>query len=231
MRANPSSIDVSGGFYTVAEAARLLGLERSQRILRWLHPTRNGAPAVVQRDYQKLGRQHEVSFLDLIEIKFVEHFRRVPISLQALRIAAQNAREELNVSHPFATGNVKFQTDRKQVFLETARLTGDRELLNLMTKQVGMYDVIEQSFASDLEFSVDGLAKAWRPSPNTAPNVLVSPAFAFGQPVISDRRVPTVALFEYWKANGQRADDAGKWFKVPPAHVEEAVRFELRPLH
>lgn len=124
MTAAPHTVDLNGGFYTVSEAVRLLGSDNAQSIVRWFQPTASGGEPVILRQYQKLGREHELSFLDLLEVRFVEHFRKQKISLQALRTAAKNARKELGVSHPFATSNVKFQTDRKQVFLETAKETG-----------------------------------------------------------------------------------------------------------
>lgn len=226
-----SSVNVNGGFYTVREAARLLGMENGNKIARWLAPTAGKTAPVVVRDYKRIGAHNEVSFLDLVELRFVLHFRRINISLQSLRIAAKNARDELKCSHPFATSNVKFQTDRRQIFLDTARETGDHELLNLMTKQVAIYDVIEQSFARDLEFDVDGLARLWRPAPADAPNVMVAPVFAFGKPVISQRRVPTRAIFDSWLANEHENEAVAEWFDIEPAEVEEAIRFELRPLH
>ncbi len=231
MIAASRSPDVSGGFYTVAEAARLLGLENRQRIVRWFAPTPRGGEPIIMRDYRRIGKEHELSFLDLMEVRFVEHFRQVKISLQSLRVASKTAREELGVSHPFATSNVKFQTDRKAIFLETARETGDKELLNLMTKQSAIYDVIESSFARDLEFDVDGFARQWRPAPSLAPNVIVSPSLAFGRPVVGNRLVPTRALFQSWMANANDRDAVADWFEVTPEAVDEAVRFELRPLH
>ncbi|WP_309622708.1 hypothetical protein [Novosphingobium sp.] len=224
-------MDVSGGFYTLTEAARLLGMESGRRVVNWLEPTRSGGAPVIERDYQRVGPVHEVSFLDLIEIRFVEHFRRTKISLQSLRVAAETARAELGVSHPFATCTAKFQTDRKQIFLETAEETGDLRLLNLMTKQVEMYDIIESIFARDLEFTVAGLAKKWVPVPNIAPNVMVSPLHAFGRPVISDRFIPTRTLFEFWIANERQSAEVADWFDVDESEVDEAIRFELRPLH
>lgn len=228
MREAAPQVDVNGGFYTVAEAARLLGLEGGRKISRWLAPTPTGRGPVILRDYLKVGRQHEISFLDLIEIRFVEQFRR-HISLQALRIAAENARDRLGVSHPFATGSVKFQSDRKKVFLETAEETGDRELLDLMTKQYVIYEAIEQSFAADLEFDASGFARMWRPAVNLAPNVIVAPMFAFGRPVVSNRRVPTRTLFESWRAHDGNSDQVADWFGVEQSDVNEAVKFELRP--
>lgn len=226
-----SSPDVGGGFYTVSEAARLLGIESKQRITRWLLPPSKGGEPIILRDYPKRGREHEVSFLDLMEIRFVEHFRRTKISLQSLRVAAHNARTELGVSHPFATSNVKFQSDRKKVFLETAKETGDRQLLDLMTKQVAIYEVIEQTFERDLEFNVDGFARSWKPAPSVSPNVTVAPSFAFGRPSIADRHVPTATLFQSWMVNDNDARLVADWFDVDVEAVNEAVRFELRPLH
>jgi uncharacterized protein (DUF433 family) len=226
-----NQIDVNGGFYTVAEAARLLGMEDHQRISRWLQPTAKGNDPVIVRDYPKIGREHEVSFLDMIEIRFVEHFRQRKISLQSLRVAAKNARRELGVSHPFATSSVKFQTDRKQVFLETAKETGDRFLLNLMTNQIEIYDVIESILIRHLEFDVDGFARQWRPDPAGSPNVVVAPIFAFGRPVISKRHIPTRTLFDSWLANDRNGSVVGDWFRIDKNDVDEAIRFELRPLH
>jgi len=231
MPATAKVTDVSGGFYTVSEAARLLGIESGQRITRWLTTGSAGAAPIILRDYRRIGREHELSFLDLMEVRFIEHFRQQKISLQALRVASKEARKELGVDHPFATSGVKFQTDRKQVFLETAKATGDKQLLNLMTKQIAIYEVIESSFARDLEFDVDGLARQWTPAPALAPNVLVSPQYAFGRPVIAERRVPTRALFECWKANGNDTAAVADWFEIDDGAVNEAIRFELRPLH
>lgn len=224
-------IDLNGGFYTVSEAVRLLGAENAQRIVRWFQPTASGGEPVILRQYQKLGREHELSFLDLLEVRFVEHFRRHKISLQALRVAAKNAREELGVSHPFATSNVKFQTDRKQVFLETAKETGDKFFLNLMTKQIEIYEFTEQFLARDLEFDLSGLARLWRPTPDTSPRVIVSPTFAFGQPVISERHIPTSTLYRTWKAEDGAIDAVADWHSVTPDDVRQAVLFEMRTVH
>ena len=223
--------DISGGFYTVAEAARLLGMENYQRVSRWLRPTASGNDPVIVRDYPKIGREHELSFLDLMEVKFVEHFRQRNISLQSLRVAAKNARRELGVSHPFAKSSVKFQSDRKQIFLDTAKELGDRMLLNLMTNQIEIYKMIEATFDKDLEFDVDGFARLWRPTPSLAPNVLVSPIFAFGRPVISDRRIPTKTIYDSWCANERTVSVVGDWLRIDIGEVEEAIRFEERPLH
>jgi uncharacterized protein (DUF433 family) len=100
-----------------------------------------------------------------------------------------------------------------------------------MTNQLEMYIFLEGFLAKDLEFDVAGLARAWRPASNTAPGVLVSPAFAFGQPVISDRHVPTSTLFHAWKAESGDLSSVAEWFEVEVSDVRQAVEFELRLAH
>ena len=231
MTLSTTTTNVSGGFYTVAEAAQLLGMDGGQRIVRWLTPPAKGGDPIIVRDYPKVGREHELSFLDLLEIRFVDHFRRLKISLQSLRVAARHARQELHVSHPFATDSVKFQTDRKRVFLETARETGDPKLLDLMTNHFVMYAAMERALEKNLEFDVSGLARLWRPAPEVAPSVFVSPVYAFGRPVVSRRHVPTATLFEAWKAEAGDDVAVSRWHDVTPDDVREAVDFEMRPLH
>ena len=217
-----SADGLTGGFYTVAEAARLLGLESPQRVTRWM----TGPDPVILRQYEKLGTQHEIGFLDLLEIRFIEHFRRRGISLQSLRVCARNARSALRMDHPFATSNLKFQTDRKRVFLETAEETGDPKLLDLMRNQYAIYPVIENSLARDLTFDVSGLASEWRPDAKNCPDVSINPMHAFGRPVVSAARVPTAAVFSLFNAEDGNVSVVAKWFCLSESETRQAVEFE-----
>jgi uncharacterized protein (DUF433 family) len=220
---NGSPADVlAGGFYTVAEAARLLGLESPQRVARWL----SGPEPVILRQYEKLGTQHEIGFLDLLEVRFIEHFRRRGISLQSLRRCAQNARAALGMDHPFATSDVKFQTDRKRVFLETAEQTGDRKLLDLMVNQYAIYPVIESFLARDLTFDASGLALEWRPDTSHYPDVAINPLHAFGRPAVADSHVPTAAVFNLFNAEKGNIAVVARWFGLTENETRQAVEFE-----
>jgi uncharacterized protein (DUF433 family) len=219
----------TGGFYTVREAARLLQIESAPRIRGWLTGYAHRAGPIIKRQYAPVSGIHELGFLDLMEIRFIEHFRKQKISLQSLRLAAKNARKELQQDHPFATSNVKFMTDRKEVFLHTAKTTGDKFLLNLMTNQIEIYEAFEQLLAEGVTFDPQsGVANRWSPMPAECPNVIVDPRIAFGHPVVAPRYVPTSALFNLWKAENGNAKGVASWFHVEEAAVTEAVRFELR---
>lgn len=220
---------LSGGFYTVTQAARLLGIESTRRIYGWLqgHPN-SGAEAIIRRQYQPLAGAQELGFLDLLEVRFVEHFRKQKISLQSLRRAAKNARDVLKQDHPFATSNVKFLTDRKEVFLQTARETNDRYLLNLMTNQIEIYEALEQVLAKGIAFDqTTGIAERWQPQPHEFPSIVVDPRIAYGKPFVSGGRVPTDALYSLWKAEGGNVHAVADWFEVDRGEVQQAIEFEL----
>ena len=149
------------------------------------------------------------------------------ISLQSLRKAAENARKELKLDHPFATSDVKFMTDRKEIFLHTAREEGDAFLLNLMTNQIEIYEALEQALAKDLTFDPrSGLALSWRPLPDDFPNVVVDPLIAYGQPVIEPSHVPTATLYGMWKAENRNLQAVAEWFEISIDRAQEAINFE-----
>lgn len=218
---------VDGGFYTLSEAARLLNMDSWHHLVRWLEPTASGA-AVVERQYPKIGPEHELGFYDVLEIRFFTHFRKY-VSLQSLRRAAENARKRLRLAHPFASSNIKFESDRKSIFLDTATETGEREFLNLMTNQIEIYDAIEQIIAKDISFDPGtGLADHWWPLRGFCPRVMVDPLKAFGQPHISDKSVPTSALFRLWRAEDGNSRVVADWYGIKADEVDEAVEFEVR---
>jgi uncharacterized protein (DUF433 family) len=216
------------GFYTVSDAARLLGIARKDRIRRWLGPANDSArPPVVLRDYPPDGGPQELSFLDLIEVRFVEHFRKVGFSLQSLRNAAQHAREEFKTQHPFALSNVEYMTDRKRILRKIAEEDGLR-IQDMHTGQFAFYDIIEQSIAKNLTFDPNTcLAREWRPHPTTCPDVVINPRFGFGQPTIGSQKIPTAALVRQVRAEEGDIGRVAAWWGVEPEIVTQAVEFEL----
>lgn len=209
------------GFYTVPEAARLLRIENKQRIYRWI----GGETAVIQRDYEPIGRAQELSFWDLFEIRFFETFRK-EFSLQFLRKVAAKARNNLKTKHPFALSAEKFVTDRKRIFQLTAEETGEK-IHDVLSDQYEMYEAIERIIAKGVEFSPTSLlAEEWSPLPE-CPRVIINPRYAYGQPVIGERRVPTSALYRLWKAEG-RVEKVASWYGIKSDEAREAIEFEVR---
>jgi uncharacterized protein (DUF433 family) len=214
-----------GGFYTVSEAARLLRMESSQRIYRWLE---GDGDAVIVRDYKPVGGSQELSFWDLFEVRFIEHFRSQNLSLQFLRKVAAKARAEFKTQHPFALYGSTFLTDRKRIFRQTAEELGEeKKTHDLLSGQYEMYEAIEKMLAKGVAFNPKTfLAEEWPPF-GECPNVIVNPRFAYGHPVISEKKIPTAAIFQLWRAQGDRKRVAG-WYGIDLMEIDEAIEFELR---
>ena len=223
---NTTDDPLLAGFYSFRDAARLLGVQNTNRIRGWLNgwPNSQSGP-IVRRDFMDLPT---VSFLDLMEMRFIEYFRRHLVPLQTLRRAASQARKDWDVSHPFALSKSKYLTDRRKVFAQSAESENDRHTWDLATNQYEMWLLLENSVARGVEFNpATALAEFWRPRSGDFPNVVVNPRFAFGQPVVGKRAVPTATLFSLYKAENGKAGRIADWFKISQDEVLEAVKYEI----
>ena len=226
----PAVDTTAAGYYTAREATRLLGLKQPAKLVAWLQGHRNSKSGpIIARDRSPVFGSQELSFLDLMELRFVEHFRRQGVSLPALRKAAETLRKMQRQSHPFATSQAKFMTDRKSVFFATAQELKDQVLLNLVTHQYAMYVIYEDALSNGVDFHPStGLARVWQPYPLEFPRIALNPLISFGQPVVLPFGIPTATIFSALKAeNGDTAAVAAE-FRIAEELVKEAVAFELR---
>jgi uncharacterized protein (DUF433 family) len=220
------------GFYTVPEAARLIRVGSTQRIYGWLrgYSGREVGP-LLTRDYDPINDVQELSFLDLMEVRFVEHFREHGVKVRSLRIASEKLRKEFRTKHPFALERVHLIADRADIFVdETLRASavesGDRRLRSLLTDNYVMYEAIKQSLLPGVTFdSKSHLARDWIPRPQEFPRIKIDPKVAYGQPA-TPSGIPTGTLHDAWKAEQQDADAVAYWYGIPSPEVLEAVRFE-----
>ena len=214
------------GFFTLRDAARLLKMDNTQRIRAWLTGWgKSKSGPVIDPDFD--GRV--VSFLDLMEARFVEHFRRQKVSMPTIRLAAQELRREWKTKHPLAYANSdKYLTDRRKIFAQAAESEGDKRTWDLATNQYEIWAALEASVAKNVAFDpATELARAWKPAGEEFPHVVVDPRLAFGQPVIGERPTPTAAIYKQWRAEGGNVARVAKWFRIQASSVTEAVEFEL----
>jgi uncharacterized protein (DUF433 family) len=214
------------GYYTVAEASRLLKIS-PLNIRRWL-----GGYTFTHRGECKempplwtpqlpRGEHHiELGFRDLIELRFVQAFINAGLGLKTIRYCLDFARECVKDDRPFSTR--RFQTDGRTIFLEGLRQSGDAELLDLKKKQYAFKQIIERTF-KDLDIENDAVTR-WRPY-NGKPSIVLDPARAFGQPIAAASGVPTVTLAEAVEAEGSIARVA-YLYEASPSVVRDAVQFE-----
>jgi hypothetical protein len=220
------------GFYTVGEAARLIRVGDAQRIYGWLrgYSGREVGP-LLTRDYEPIDDTQELSFLDLMEVRFVEHFREQGVKVRSLRIAAAKLRNEFKTDHPFALERVHLIADKADIFVdetlrESAAEADDPRLRSLLTDNYVMYEAIKQNLLPGVSFDPRShLPRKWVPRPKEFPNIAIDPKVAYGQPATKSR-VPASALFDAWKAEGENADAVAYWFEIPSPEVIEAVRFQ-----
>src|SRR5262245_10778680 len=126
--------DVIGrGVYGAADALRLINFHRTageatrsisrHTIARWLRGYDYEVKGVIHHsdplwrlDYANDDDLVELSFRDLIELRFVKSFRDVGLSLPTIRECFQRAVDAVHDQRPFSTQ--RFRTDGKTIFLE-----------------------------------------------------------------------------------------------------------------
>jgi len=210
------------GFYPVKDAARLLDHPNNRKIRAWLAGWKNNDP-IIDRDF---GDTDTVSFLDLMELRFVDFFRSHGVSMQTLRRASERLRQEWQTSHPFALKNAEYLTDRRSVFAQVAKENGDKVTYNAATGQHEMWETLEGVISRGVVFDPKtALAEQWRPRADFE-DVIIDPKVAFGKPVVMKTQVPTIALYRLWRA--ERSFSAvADWFQLEDQQVRSAVEFEL----
>ncbi len=212
------------GFFSISEAARLV--EVSPNLIQgWLNGyTNSHSGPVIERDFEGT---RTVSFLDLMELRFISVFRRQRVSMPTLRKAAERARLDWDVGHPLALSSEKYITDRKNIFAQSAEENGDQTTWDLATGQHEMWNTIERSIEKSIVFDPNTyLANLWHPRPGEFPKVIIDPHVAFGKPTVEGTNVPTSVLFRQWKAE-QSKERVADWFEVPKSVVDIAVDYEL----
>ena len=210
------------GLYTVPMAARILH-EEGARVRAWINGAQHSdALPIIQRQLPQIGGKTVLGFLDLIEARFIKHFRDLKLSPQAIRKFAEKLRERHHTDHPFAM-NKAFRTDGKVIFMETVEDENDRRILNLLNDNFEMGDVIEASLFESILYA-DDLACRWHPS-TRQPRVVLDPNFAFGRPTIEDIWIPTDTLATAAEAEGDLAAVAED-FEIDEGAVAQALAYE-----
>lgn len=222
------------GFYTVSEATRLIEVGNRRRILGWLqgYPKRTTG-ALISRDYQPIGNKQEMSFLDLLEVRFIEHFREQGVHIQTLRRCVETAREIWQTPKPLATSYIRFRARKdgrdvlaEEVLRPAAEEYNDPKLLGLFARQYEIYAVIRDTLDKGVSFDPHShFAVRWVPRPNKFPDIIVDPTVAYGRPT-GPSKVPTAVLYSAWIAEGRKLDPVADWYEIPITEAKMAIDFE-----
>ena len=228
-----SNEDKPVGAYGAAEALQLINFQRApqasgrrkiarQTVVRWLYGYEHGE-ALWRPDFLPTedAASLEVSFRDLIELRFVKTFRDAGLSLQTIRECFGRAVDVVHDERPFSTR--RFRTDGKTIFFEITDDVREGELVDLKHRQSVFHRIVEPSL-HDLEFDADVLAR-WFPLGISRKSIVVDPSRAFGRPIVSDGGVPTETIFRAVKADGS-PERVAKLYELPIGSVCDAIAFQ-----
>lgn len=220
------------GVYDVSEASRLTGIATS-KIRRWLFGYATKQSEAEVSKYAALWTpepslddlDQTLSFHDLLEIRFVDAFRKHGVSLQAIRVASEHAKDWFDSPYPFTCR--RFQTDGQSIFATTLEKTGDEHLIDLVKKQYVFKQVIKPSLYAGIDYGDHNQALRWYPI-SRSKKVVLDPARSFGKPILADSGITTETIFTSWQAEDQNSSYVASLYGLTKDEVELAVRFELR---
>lgn len=220
---------IGTGIYTVPEASRLTTVPTA-RIRRWVKGYAYvvgekvlASRPVVHSQLQPLDGVIALGFLDLIEVRFIDAFRRSGVSWKSIRLAYDRARELIGSEHPFSTKI--FRSDGRRIFAEIVQRTGKRVLLDLVSNQLAFQKVLAPYLYEGLDF-LDQEVSRWWPMGRTR-QVVIDPERGFGQPIVDREGVPTAILAQAYRVE-ESVDAVARWFEVDRRSVRDAVEFEER---
>lgn len=233
----PDATDALGrGTYSAVEGLRLLnfsrpGMSRGRHISRstvsrWVRGYEHGesgySAPLWNADYQNADDQIELSFRDLIELRFVKSFRDLGVGLKTIRDCYKRAVNEVHDDRPFSTQ--RFRTDGKTIFLDITEKDHDGRMIDLKRRQQVFRTIIEPSLR-DLEFDASSVVR-WYPLGSGRRAVVIDPQRSFGKPIVQ-QGVPTEILANAVRVEGS-IDAVSRLYEVPKSEVRSAVDFESR---
>jgi uncharacterized protein (DUF433 family) len=218
---------IGRGLYTLTEASRLSRVPYD-RIVRWTRGYRfrlgkrwHTSPPVIAAANRSEDGQPFLDFRDLIELRFLEALRNRGISMPAIRIAAERAREAFMTDRPFSTR--RFKTDGRSILAEVPDEFGEDALWNLVRDQYELRELIAP-LLTGLEYDEADEPSRWWPLTRKG-LVVVDPARRFGAPIIAKYGIPTRILWHAVDAEGS-IQAAAEWYEVDARSVKAALAFE-----
>ncbi len=209
------------GVYSLPYAARLTHL-KPQRVREWFRGRMKpeSRTSIFQSDYQAVGGDQAISFLDLIELFVAGQLREHGVSLQSLRKVHEQLKVDLGNRHPFSRRELL--TKSGQVFTYGLDEQGKAEMVEVLSGQRVLPDIL-LPFLTRIDYDeATEMAKRWRVSEL----IVIDPAICLGKSYVEGTGIASSILASSYEANGQNAELVADWFRVHSKHVIAAVEFE-----
>jgi len=227
-------IKLGVGFYTYAEAGRLLKVDGST-LRRWVQGysyvkkgTRATRNPLIPSSLPPVDNITLLSFVDLIELRIVRALMAAGLSLQEIRKARTLAFDHLHVDHPFASRKLFVSRGgaRKSIFLQILDDADSSQVVELTPRrhlQIESGELV-QDFLAEVDFDQQtSFAQRWWPLGRTVP-VVLDPAIASGAPTVEGTGVRTEVLAGLARRTGPV--DAANAYMVSVSSAEAAMQFE-----
>jgi uncharacterized protein (DUF433 family) len=216
------------GIYTLTTAAKIIKIN-PQKMRRWINgytysknmECRSYEP-LLKTEFDYNSENVIVSFLDLVELLFINNFIQYGISIQKIRKAAVVASKLINTSHPFAIK--KMFTDGKSIFADIAQEEKDDSLLDLINKQYQISEIIEPTLYKCIDFNRYDLAEKWWPKGKDGAIVLDS-SRNMGQPILDKYNIRTELIYDLYKTKHSISEIAD-WYELDKNAIEVAINYE-----
>jgi uncharacterized protein (DUF433 family) len=179
-------------------------------------------PRVWRSEYPTIDEQTALSFLDLMELRFVDAFLKAGVRWPPLRTAHERASTLVNASHPFCTN--KFKTEGRHVFVDLLELRNVSGLVDVGKNQL-YFEEILRPILKDLDFSHGEIRRWWPLGANR--QVVLDPKRSFGRPIVDREGIPTAVLNRAAQSN-ESLEDVCKWYDVSRESLDDAIAFERR---
>ncbi len=218
---------IGKGIYSVSSAAKLLGMPYS-KVYRWIkgykyskNNTCQTANSIIETDYND-SSIIAISFLDLIELLFINNFIQHGVSLRTIRKATLIASDLLNTSHPFA--KKQFFTDGRTILAKIIEKENDPVLIDLVKTQYKFDKIITPYLHSRIDFNKFDKAERWWPQGKET-GIVVDPTRSLGQPIINKYNIRTELIYDLHDTNHSN-NDIAYWYGIDLSSIEAAILFE-----
>lgn len=221
--------------YTVTEAARYLSVPQSTlgawangyRVRRRGRPEISGGSILTTVDRGQARRGPVIPFIGLAEGLVLTAMQRSGVPLQRIRPALDRLDEEFGLGQALASK--RLYTDGAEVLFDYAEQDDNREisdaLRDLVVVRSGqrVFNEIVLSYLRRLDFADDGYARLIHLPAYEVADVVVDPARGFGQPIFARGGARIEDALAMFRA-GEDLNTVAAEYRVPPEHLEDAVR-------
>jgi uncharacterized protein (DUF433 family) len=209
--------------YTYADADRHLGLHWGTS-RRWLNGYSRSGTRYEPVLREEPSGSDAVTWGEFVETRLLSEFRDHGVSLQRLRPAVQQLREEFG-RYPLAHARPFLDVEGRELVLRIQDEVGVPEELRFVVVRngQGMITSPVKRFVEVVDFADEGTAMRILPG-GRGSTVVIDPQRQSGRPVV--RSVPTDVVLEQFNA-GESITAISDLWELTATEIESALRFEL----